>query len=336
MLGKNLWTEFPAARESRFGSAYERAMHEGVQTNFLEYYPAPLNRWYEVRAYPSADGVSVYFQDITEKREAEAQYERKSAQLELIVHGANVGVWYCPLPFDELIWDAKVKEHFHLPPDARVTIDTFYERMHPEDREPTREAIRHSVEQRTHYDVDYRTVSLDGGAMKWIRAMGRAFYDEAGAPIRFDGITIDTSDRKLAELAIRASEERYRLATRATADVIWDYDLSSQHVRWNESLSLQFGWTVVEETPVSFWLDNIHPEDRERVKSSLERLLGSASEHWQEEYRFRRADGSWADVLDRAFLLRDLSGQVARIIGAKQDLSARKRAERDRERILDS
>jgi len=337
LIGKNLWTEFPAARGSRFERAYERAMHEGVQGDFLEYYPAPLNRWYEVRAYPSAEGVSVYFQDVTEKREAEAQYQRKSAQLELIVHGANVGVWYCPLPFDELIWDAKVKEHFHLPAEARVTIDTFYERIHPEDREPTREAIRQSVEQRMHYDVDYRTVSPDGASIKWIRAMGRAFYDEAGAPTRFDGITIDTSERKNAELAVRASEERYRLATRATADTIWDYDLSSQQVRWNESLTLHFGWPETEETPVSFWFEHIHPEDRERVRASLDRLVTSASdEHWQEEYRFQREDGGWADVLDRAFLLRAPSGRVLRIIGAKQDLSAHKRAERDRERILDA
>lgn len=337
LVGKNIWEEFPAARGARFERAYQRAMHEGERVDFVEYYPAPLDRWYDVRAYPSADGVSVYFHDITAKREAEAQYQRKSAQLELIVHGANVGVWYCPLPFDELLWDAKVKEHFHLPPDARVTIDLFYERLHPEDREATREAIRQSVEERTHYDVDYRTVSPDGSAIKWIRAMGRAFYAEDGSPVRFDGITMDVSERKQVELALRASEERYRLATRATADVVWEYDLATRQVRWNESLASQFGWTVPEETPLSFWLDNIHPDERERVRSSLERLIASTStDHWQEEYCFMRKDGTWADVLDRAFLLRDPMGRALRIIGAKQDLSARKRVERDRERMLEA
>jgi PAS domain S-box-containing protein len=337
LVGKHIWTEFPAARGSRFQRAYERAMNEAERVDFVEYYPAPLDRWYDVRAYPSVDGVSVYFHDITEKREAEAQYQRKSAQLELIVRGANVGVWYCPLPFDELIWDAKVKEHFFLAPEARVTIETFYERLHPDDRGPTREAIRQSVEQRTHYDVDYRTVSPDGSSLKWIRAMGRAFYDAEGAPVRFDGVTMDVSERKQAELALRASEERYRLATRATADVIWDYDLTNQSVRWNESLASQFGWSIPEETPISFWLDNIHPDDRERVQSSLSRLSTSpGSEHWEEEYAFMRKDGSWADVLDRGFVLRDPAGRALRIIGAKQDLSARKRVERDRERMLEA
>ena len=66
--------------------------------------------------------------------------------MELVLRGAEVGVWYCPLPFDKLIWDERVKEHFHLPPNADVTIDTFYERLHPEDRERTRTAIERSIE----------------------------------------------------------------------------------------------------------------------------------------------------------------------------------------------
>jgi PAS domain-containing protein len=96
--------------------------------------------------------------------------------MELVLRGAEVGVWYCPLPFDKLIWDERVKEHFHLPPNADVTIDTFYERLHPEDRERTRTAIERSIEARTSYDIDYRTVSADGTATKWIRAVGRTFY----------------------------------------------------------------------------------------------------------------------------------------------------------------
>ena len=108
--------------------------------------------------------------------------------MELVLRGAEVGVWYCPLPFDRLIWDERVKEHFHLPPNADVTIDTFYERLHPEDRERTRTAIERSIEARTSYDIDYRTVSPDGTATKWIRAVGRTFYDDDGKPVQFDGV----------------------------------------------------------------------------------------------------------------------------------------------------
>jgi signal transduction histidine kinase/PAS domain-containing protein len=137
-----------------------------------------------------------------ERRAAESAAERSGDRMELVVRSAEVGVWYCPLPFDKLLWDERVKRHFHLPPDADVTIDTFYERLHPDDRERTRAAIAHSIESHTPYDIDYRTVSPDGEREKWIRAVGRTFYDDEGKPLQFDGVTLDISGRKRAEEAL--------------------------------------------------------------------------------------------------------------------------------------
>ena len=76
-----------------------------------------------------------------------ASDDRRDAMLTAV----DVGIWYCDLPFDELTWDRKVKEHFWLPPDARVTIGTFYERLHADDRERTRQAIEESIAQQTPY-----------------------------------------------------------------------------------------------------------------------------------------------------------------------------------------
>ena len=169
-------------------------------------------RWFLVRALPIKDEqgrVARWFgtcTDIHDKRMADEAIRLAREQMEVVVKGADVGVWYCPLPFDKLVWDDKVKEHFHLAPDTEVTIGLFYERIHPEDRERTRHAIDQSVANRTPYDIDYRTVSADGQHTKWIRATGRTFYDEHGAPRHFDGITSDVTQRMQTELALRESE----------------------------------------------------------------------------------------------------------------------------------
>jgi signal transduction histidine kinase/PAS domain-containing protein len=163
-----------------------------------------------------------------ERRSAEEAARSSGARMELVVRGAEVGVWYCPLPFDKLIWDDRVKAHFHLPSDADVTLDTFYERLHPDDREPTRAAIARSIESREPYDVDYRTVSVDGTKQKWIRAVGRAFFDATGHPVRFDGVTVDVTARKATEEALRrhveggagVSSVNLALATATDTDVI--------------------------------------------------------------------------------------------------------------------
>ncbi|AUX33895.1 MULTISPECIES: GAF domain-containing protein [Sorangium] len=134
-----------------------------------------------------------------ERARAARGVRERDERLDYAVRLSGLGFWYCDLPFDELIWDDQVKEHFWLPPDARVTIGTFYERLHPDDREPTRRAIEASIRERIPYDMDYRTVDPATGAFKWVRALGGTAYASDGTPRRFDGVTVDVTARKLDE-----------------------------------------------------------------------------------------------------------------------------------------
>ena len=140
--------------------------------------------------------------DITTRKETEETLRQQRDRFDLVAQASQVGFWFCDLPFDKLLWDERVKEHFWLPPDADVTIDTFYEKIHPDDRERTRLSIAASITDRLPYDIEYRTVSSDG-QRKWIRAIGQAFYDDAGNPRRFDGVTIETTERRRADAALR-------------------------------------------------------------------------------------------------------------------------------------
>jgi PAS domain S-box-containing protein len=148
--------------------------------------------------------------DVTQRKQTEEALREQQERAEFVADASDVGFWFCDLPFDKLAWDKRVKNHFWLPPDADVTIHTFYERLHPEDREPTRRAMERSIANNTQYDVEYRTVAPDG-RQNWIRAIGRTFYDAAGQPTRFDGVTLNVTDRKQSELALSAGEARYRV-----------------------------------------------------------------------------------------------------------------------------
>ncbi|MFY0535849.1 PAS domain S-box protein [Nannocystis pusilla] len=148
--------------------------------------------------------------DVTERALAERALADSRARLDFAVRLSGVGFWYCDLPFDELQWDARVKEHFWLPPTARVTIDMFYERMHPEDRERTRTSIDASIRELGPYDIVYRTVEPESGAIKWIRALGGAVCNADGLPIRFDGVTVDITEDKRDEQRLSQALERER------------------------------------------------------------------------------------------------------------------------------
>jgi len=96
------------------------------------------------------------------RKQAEETLHQHRERFDLVAEAAQVGFWFCDLPFDKLIWDNRLKEHFWLPPDAEVTIQTFYDRIHPDDRERTRQAIAESIEKNILYNIEYRTLSPDG------------------------------------------------------------------------------------------------------------------------------------------------------------------------------
>jgi PAS domain S-box-containing protein len=118
------------------------------------------------------------------------------------------------------------------------------------------------------------------------------------------GINIDITDRKTMEEELRKSEERFRLAIKATNDAIWDLDLRAGTVTWNDTYSVLYG-RPESETSWQFWIDRIHPDDRKRIVDDFQAAVSSKVSSWSAKYRFRRVDGKWADIHDRAYISRE-------------------------------
>jgi len=168
------------------------------------------------RGVPDSSQLVGVVLDITDQTNAEKLASEQRERFEFATNAGGIGYWFCDLPFDKLIWDDRVKEHFWLSADAEVDINLFYRCIHPDDRELTRRAIEESIANHTRYDVEYRTISLDG-KQKWIRANGRTAYDENGRPIRFDGITQDVTALKQTREALIRSEKLALVGRLATS-----------------------------------------------------------------------------------------------------------------------
>jgi PAS domain S-box-containing protein len=163
-------------------------------------------------------------------------------------------------------------------------------------------------------------------SVHWITGRWQVFKDAAGEPRHVVGINIDVTDRKNMEEALRKSEERFRLATMATNDAIWDIDLKAGTVSWNDTYSMLYGRPENADS-WQFWIDRIHPDDRARTVDAFRAALDRGAASWSAQYRFHRVDGEWAHIYDRAYIARDDSGAAWRVIGAMQDLTVQEKAD---------
>jgi PAS domain S-box-containing protein len=145
-----------------------------------------------------------------------------------------------------------------------------------------------------------------------------------GAVLEVRDITRELeSQRALAE-----SDERFHLVTRATNDAIWDWNFLDGTLWWNEGFEVMFGYPLATlERGIESWTNRIHPDDLDRVTHGIHAAIDGDATSWSDEYRFRRADGSWAEIFDRGIILRDGTGKARRMIGSMMDITPRKRDE---------
>lgn len=123
------------------------------------------------------------------------------------------------------------------------------------------------------------------------------------------------------------SEERFRLVSKATNDTIWDWGLTNNTVWWSDNFYAVYGYERAGSNSRTFWQENIHPDDRERVKASISKAINSKQNQWTEGYRLRRSDGSYAHVLDRGYLLLDEYSTPYRMLGSMMDVTNLRHAE---------
>jgi diguanylate cyclase (GGDEF)-like protein/PAS domain S-box-containing protein len=199
--------------------------------------------------------------------------------------------------------------------------------IHTADREALQRSWRTANEGDCALDIECR-IRLADGQHRWFHVRAAAQRDPHGQITSWCGTAEDCNERRYATDKLRASEERYRLATKATNDVVWDWDFETGELTWGEAMYSQLGHALSRETNHGdWWKAHIHPDDRARVTTSIEDTIKSGSpERWRERYRFLRGDGQYADIVDCGFVVTDENGKATRMVGAMMDLTERNRA----------
>lgn len=292
----------------------------------VEYVSTPIREQAELT------GAVVVFRDVTEARRAQDALRTSMERFNLAVCGSRDGLWDARViaddpfnPYNPIFYSTRFKELLgYEEHEFEDVIGSWASRLHPQDRDRVFAALRDHLFRRIPYDVEYRMFTKHGEC-RWFAARGQAVWDETGRPVRMSGSFSDITGRKLAEEALRESEERFRQVTENIREVFWLAVLDKSRILyvspgyeeiWGRSCASLY------DAPQS-WLEAVHPEDRHRVRAAV--LAKQMAGTYDEEYRIVRPDGSVRWIRDRAFPIRDEAGTVYRLAGIAEDITERAR-----------
>ncbi|MEO7665366.1 MAG: PAS domain-containing protein, partial [Candidatus Limnocylindrales bacterium] len=236
--------------------------------------------------------------DIDSRRQAEEALQRTQSALALAMRGGRMGWWRRDLATEIVTWSPELEEIFGLPVGTFAGDEgAFLSFVHPDDRPLIGAAVGNSIETGNDYLVEFRFQRADG-TWGWMEGRGRATLEDGRATV-LHGLGIDITGRKEDEAAIRAREERLRLAAEAGEFGMYDYDLQTGGNYWSPELLKILGLdeaTSAEAAP-------IHPDDRDEV---LRRFLGArdpmSDGAFDFEYRILRSDGArWVATHGQTF-----------------------------------
>lgn len=275
-------------------------------------------KWFSWSAIiqPKDEVVFAVGKEITEKKKLE-ELVRETQSM------AKVGGWELDMIKQTLHWTAQTKEIHEVDQDYEPTLDTainFYKEG--ESRAIVEKGVNEGIESGIPWDVEVQIITAKGNE-KWVRAIGKAEMSE-GKCIRLYGSFQDIDDSKKREEALRASYQRFSLASKASREAIYEWDCLTNELIWTDGYRTLFGYDELEVT-LDDWRAKIHDLDRERIFASLNKLLADPDQlFWKREYRYLRKDGKIAFVEDRGYVIRDAQGRPKSMIGSVDDLTEKK------------
>lgn len=257
-------------------------------------------------------------------RQSEAALRQSEERYARVIRGINDGLWDWNIITGEDYLSPRWKELLGYRDVELLNHEsTFLELLHPEDRDLVLAALQTHLVTGAVYDLEIRLRSKTGD-YRWFRTRGHAEKDTSGKPVRMAGSITDITDRKLAEDALKKSEERYRFLADHTDDIVGLNDTAGGRLYISPSYFRKTGWTA-EEVMNTDWRTRVHPDDLGLVvRTRDENLRGIAT---TVEHRTRCRDGSWLWLETSCKPIQDDQGKVWHLLVFSHDITERKKVE---------
>jgi len=331
LIGRCVWEVFPHAKDLLFYNAYHQAVETNQPVHFEEFYPEPINKWLNCHCYPSTEGLSVYFQDVTNSKRAELTLRQNAALFATLVEQAPMGVYVVDSQFRlQQVNAAALPVFSSIAPLIGRDFDEVMEiQWGPEVGRQCTAIFRHTLATGERYiSPPFTEHRYDLGydqTFEWQTQRVTLPDGQFGVVCYFHEIT----DRVRSQRALFDSEERTRLATDATGVGIWEWDIIAGQIRWDAQMFRIYG---VEPTsnglvPYSMWQDAVFPEDLPEQEAILRDTVERQGQS-NREFRIRRLDNGQCRYVQSVETIRtDMNGKPKWIVGTNLDVTQRRETE---------
>ncbi len=286
-----------------------------------------ISSWWNVK-FPFEDGAGQQYVggiavDITPRLKAEADLKQSELRFRQMAEAVQEVFWMAPPDFRSILYVSPAFEKIWGIPCAELYADPllWLKAIHPEDVPSVHRALE-ELSQGKAYDIEYRITRPDG-SVRWVNDRGYALRDEAGHIILTSGVATDITSRQAAETALRASEEKFRLAMEAIEEGVWEWDLPAGELHINPGFLRTFGYdpdTVSHS--YDHWMAAIHPEDFPSYRETMQDHLEGRRPAFEAEFRARTGDGRclWFSSRGRV-VSRGADGTPLRMVGTLRDIT---------------
>ncbi len=324
VVGKTVVEVMPGT-EPYWIKRYGEVALTGTPAHF-ESHSSALGRDFEVFAYRPAPGqFAAIFMDVTERKKADVALRKSEARLRLAHDAGKAGTWEWDLRTNENIWSEELWKLYGLDShDCKPTYETWRQTIHPDDRARTEQIVQEAATHGAALNAEWRVRDRDG-SIRWLMSRGQPQHDFEGRPMRYIGIVLDITGRKLAEDALRGSEARYRSYVEATGQLGWTTNADGEIVEDMPALRHYTGQSF-DEMRGWGWSKALHPDDVEITLAAWRKAV-EEKQGFETEARLRWHDGTYRHFLCRGVpVLRD-DGSVREWVNTCIDITERKQAE---------
>ena len=321
LIGKNVWEEFPAAIGSPAWDIFHRSMKDGLSGTAQMFYPAPLNAWLSLQSEPTADGIVVFFRDITEEMRHDETMKQQQDLLAAVQEVARLASWELDLDSGRITYGPGSYAILGHPLSQVSTIQDRERFYLPGFAEKYRSAIDEAVRTGRMMVLEVAVRAADGSTL-WVESRGQLVPGTEAHP-RLRGMSIDVTQRKLSEQSLVASETRYRVLADLNPQAMWMGDTDGNITYANQGFLAYIGLTPGNLTGLG-WVEAFAPEDRPRVVAAWSRSVATGIDYEIEARLLNVAIGAYRWWNLRAAPVRDTSGSILHWLGVANDIHVAK------------